>query len=121
MDFQRVEQAIADLKAGKMIIMNDDEDRENEGDLVIAAEKITPEVVNFMAMYGRGLICLTVTEKRAKQLKLSQMTQENTASFGTAFTISRLMPEMALRPGFPRQIVPKQYWMPSQRMRNLRI
>ncbi|NOY85266.1 MAG: bifunctional 3,4-dihydroxy-2-butanone-4-phosphate synthase/GTP cyclohydrolase II [Nitrospirae bacterium] len=88
MDFQRVEQAIADLKAGKMIIMNDDEDRENEGDLVIAAEKITPEVVNFMAMYGRGLICLTVTEKRAKQLKLSQMTQENTASFGTAFTIS---------------------------------
>ncbi|MEC4678087.1 MAG: bifunctional 3,4-dihydroxy-2-butanone-4-phosphate synthase/GTP cyclohydrolase II [Nitrospirota bacterium] len=88
MNFQRVEQAIADLKAGKMIIMNDDEDRENEGDLVIAAEKITPEVVNFMAMYGRGLICLTVTEKRAKQLKLSQMTQENTASFGTAFTIS---------------------------------
>ncbi len=88
MNFQRVEQAISDLKAGKMIIMNDDEDRENEGDLVIAAEKITPEVVNFMAMYGRGLICLTLTEKRAKQLKLSQMTQENTASFGTAFTVS---------------------------------
>lgn len=88
MNFQRVEQAIADLKAGKMVIMNDDEDRENEGDLVIAAEKITPEAVNFMATHGRGLICLTLTEKRAKLLKLSQMTQENTASFGTAFTVS---------------------------------
>lgn len=88
MDFQRVEQAIADFKMGKMVIMNDDEDRENEGDLIIAAEKITAEAVNFMAMYGRGLICLTITESRAKQLLLPPMTQENTASFGTAFTVS---------------------------------
>lgn len=88
MNFQRVEQAISDFKAGKMVIMNDDEDRENEGDLIIAAEKITPEIVNFMAIHGRGLICLTLTESRAKQLQLPQMAQENTASFGTAFTVS---------------------------------
>lgn len=88
MNFQRVEQAIADFKAGKMVIMNDDEDRENEGDLIIAAEKVTPEAINFMAIHGRGLICLTLTAACAKQLQLPQMTQENTASFGTAFTVS---------------------------------
>ncbi len=88
MNFQRVEQAIADIKAGKMVILKDDEDREDEGDLILAAEKITPEGVNFMAIHGRGLICLTVTKSRAKQLHLSPMTSENTSSFGTAFTIS---------------------------------
>ncbi|MFQ5543071.1 MAG: bifunctional 3,4-dihydroxy-2-butanone-4-phosphate synthase/GTP cyclohydrolase II [Nitrospiria bacterium] len=86
--FERVEAVIADIKAGKIIILSDDEDRENEGDLVVAAEKVTPETINFMAMHGRGLICLTLTEKRTKELQLSQMTSENTASFGTAFTIS---------------------------------
>ncbi|MBN4054122.1 bifunctional 3,4-dihydroxy-2-butanone-4-phosphate synthase/GTP cyclohydrolase II [Nitrospira defluvii] len=88
MKFQSVKEAIQDIKIGKMVILSDDEDRENEGDLVIAAEKITAEAVNFMARYGRGLICLTLTETRANQLQLTQMTQENTAAFGTAFTVS---------------------------------
>jgi len=88
MKFNTIEEAIADIKKGKMIILSDDEDRENEGDLVIAAEKVTPEIINFMAKYGRGLICLTLTEERTEQLQLAPMTQENTSSFGTAFTIS---------------------------------
>jgi 3,4-dihydroxy 2-butanone 4-phosphate synthase/GTP cyclohydrolase II len=88
MKFNTIEEAIADIKKGKMIILSDDEDRENEGDLVIAAEKVTPDVINFMAKYGRGLICLTLTEERTEQLQLAPMTQENTSSFGTAFTIS---------------------------------
>lgn len=88
MKFHTIEEAIADIKKGKMIILSDDEDRENEGDLVIAAEKVTPEIINFMAKYGRGLVCLTLTEERTEQLQLAPMTQENTSSFGTAFTIS---------------------------------
>ncbi len=88
MKFQNLKEAITDLKMGKMVILSDDEDRENEGDLVIAAEKITPEAVNFMARYGRGLICLTLNEGRANHLQLTQMTHENTAAFGTAFTVS---------------------------------
>jgi len=88
MKFHTIEEAIADIRHGKMIILSDDEDRENEGDLVIAAEKVTPEVINFMAKYGRGLICLTLTEERTEQLQLAPMAQENTSSFGTAFTIS---------------------------------
>jgi len=88
MRFQRVKEAIEDIKNGKMIILSDDEDRENEGDLVVAAEKVTPEIINFMALHARGLICLTLTQKHAKKLRLSQMTEDNTASFGTAFTIS---------------------------------
>lgn len=88
MKFHSIEEAIADIKKGKMIILSDDEDRENEGDLVIAAEKVSPEAINFMAKYGRGLVCLTLTEERTEQLQLGPMTQENTSSFGTAFTIS---------------------------------
>lgn len=88
MKFHTIEEAISDIKKGKMIILSDDEDRENEGDLVIAAEKVTPEAINFMAKYGRGLVCLTLTEERTEQLQLAPMTQENTSSFGTAFTIS---------------------------------
>lgn len=88
MKFHTIEEAIADIRNGKMIILSDDEDRENEGDLVIAAEKVTPDVINFMAKYGRGLICLTLTEERTEQLQLAPMAQENTSSFGTAFTIS---------------------------------
>lgn len=88
MKFHPIEEAIADIKQGKMIILSDDEDRENEGDLVVAAEKVTPEVINFMAKHGRGLICLTLTEERTEQLQLAPMAQENTSSFGTAFTIS---------------------------------
>jgi 3,4-dihydroxy 2-butanone 4-phosphate synthase/GTP cyclohydrolase II len=86
--FETIQEAIAEIKKGKMVILVDDEDRENEGDLVVAAEKVTPETINFMARYARGLICLTVTADRADQLSLPQMVQENTASFGTAFTVS---------------------------------
>ena len=85
-----VEAAILDIRAGKMVILVDDEDRENEGDLCIAAEAVTPEAINFMAKYGRGLICLSLTEERLEQLKLAMMVPdyENNSGFGTAFTIS---------------------------------
>ena len=71
-----------------MVILVDDEDRENEGDLCMAAEKITPEAINFMAKYGRGLICLSLTPERVEELKLPMMTDDNTSAFGTAFTVS---------------------------------
>jgi 3,4-dihydroxy 2-butanone 4-phosphate synthase/GTP cyclohydrolase II len=80
--------AIAEIQAGRMIVVVDDEDRENEGDLTLAAEFVTPEAINFMARYGRGLICLTLTEERADYLRLPPMSQENTSRFGTAFTES---------------------------------
>lgn len=85
-----VEAAIEDIRAGKMVVLVDDEDRENEGDLCIAAEKVTPEAINFMAKYGRGLICLSLTEKRLAMLRLSMMVPdyENNSGFGTAFTVS---------------------------------
>ncbi len=85
-----VEAAIADIRAGKMVILVDDADRENEGDLCIAAEKVTPEAINFMAKVGRGLICLSLTEETLERLNLSMMVpdHENTSGFGTAFTIS---------------------------------
>lgn len=88
MPLNSIEEAIEDLKQGKQIILVDDEDRENEGDLVIAAEKVTPEAVNFMAKYGRGLICLTLTKDRVEELGLSLMVKENTSNFKTAFTVS---------------------------------
>ncbi|MEJ2695653.1 MAG: bifunctional 3,4-dihydroxy-2-butanone-4-phosphate synthase/GTP cyclohydrolase II [Candidatus Sulfobium sp.] len=83
-----IEEAIEDMAAGRMVILVDDEDRENEGDLCMAAEKVTPEAINFMAKYGRGLICLSLTPERVDELKLPMMTGENTSSFGTAFTVS---------------------------------
>ncbi len=86
--FSSIEDAIEDVKQGKLIVIVDDEDRENEGDLMIAAEKCSPEVVNFMAKNGRGLICLTLTEQRTAQLGLPMMVQENQAQFGTPFTVS---------------------------------
>ncbi|HTI16668.1 MAG TPA: bifunctional 3,4-dihydroxy-2-butanone-4-phosphate synthase/GTP cyclohydrolase II [Trinickia sp.] len=79
---------IAELKAGRMVILVDEEDRENEGDLVLAAEFVTPEAINFMARYGRGLICLTLTQERCKQLNLPLMTYKNGTQYGTAFTVS---------------------------------
>jgi 3,4-dihydroxy 2-butanone 4-phosphate synthase/GTP cyclohydrolase II len=84
--FIDVIEAVAEFKAGRMIIVVDDEDRENEGDLTIAAEFCTPEAINFMARFGRGLICLTLTEERADYMRLGPMTQDNTSRFGTAFT-----------------------------------
>ncbi|MDR5853969.1 bifunctional 3,4-dihydroxy-2-butanone-4-phosphate synthase/GTP cyclohydrolase II [Caballeronia sp. LZ062] len=79
---------IAELKAGRMVILVDEEDRENEGDLIVAADFITPEAINFMARYGRGLICLTLTQERCKLLNLPLMTQRNGTQYGTAFTVS---------------------------------
>ena len=83
-----IEEAIADIKAGKVIIVVDDEDRENEGDFLTAARNVTPEIVNFMATHGRGLICAAVTEEKARELKLELMVSSNTALHETAFTVS---------------------------------
>ncbi|MBU00239.1 MAG: bifunctional 3,4-dihydroxy-2-butanone-4-phosphate synthase/GTP cyclohydrolase II [Gemmatimonadetes bacterium] len=88
MDFETVEKAIADIREGRMIIVADDEDRENEGDLVMAAAKVTPDHVNFMTKHGRGLICVALTDERADDLDLPLMTQRNTDPQETAFTIS---------------------------------
>lgn len=88
MCFSTIPDALEDLRQGKMLIVIDDEDRENEGDLTIAAEKVTPQVINFMAQYGRGLICLPMTGQRLDELKIPMMVQENTSSFETAFTVS---------------------------------
>ena len=82
------EEAIKEVKAGRMIILVDDEDRENEGDLMIAAEKVTPEAINFMAKYGRGLICLSMTGEKLDSLDLPLMVEHNTSQFGTGFTVS---------------------------------
>ena len=84
----QVEQAIADIRAGKLVIVADDENRENEGDLIGAAEKVTPEMINFMAMHARGLICLTLTPERCQALGLPQMAETNTETRETAFTVS---------------------------------
>ncbi len=83
-----IEQAIKDIKAGRMVILVDDEDRENEGDLTMAAEAVTPEAINFMARYGRGLICLSMTGETADRLDLPMMVENNTSSYGTGFTVS---------------------------------
>lgn len=83
-----IEPAIKAVKDGRVIIIVDDEDRENEGDLMVAAEKVTPDIINFMAKHGRGLICLPLTEQRLKELNLPLMVMDNTASFQTAFTVS---------------------------------
>jgi 3,4-dihydroxy 2-butanone 4-phosphate synthase/GTP cyclohydrolase II len=85
---ERVQRALADIRAGKMVILVDDEDRENEGDLTMAAELVTPEAINFMARHGRGLICLTLTEERIARLGLPMMVEHNRAPMGTAFTVS---------------------------------
>ena len=83
-----ITEIIEDIRAGRMVVLVDEEDRENEGDLVLAAEHVTPEAINFMAKFGRGLICLTLTEARCAQLGLGQMARSNKSSHGTAFTVS---------------------------------
>jgi 3,4-dihydroxy 2-butanone 4-phosphate synthase/GTP cyclohydrolase II len=85
MPFASIPEAIEEIRAGRMLVVVDDEDRENEGDLTIAASKITPEIINFMATHGRGLICLTLTEERCDTLRLPLMSPHNTSNFGTAF------------------------------------
>src|SRR5258706_10380806 len=83
--FATVEEALEEIRQGRQIVLVDDEDRENEGDLTMAAEKITPEAVNFMARYGRGLVCLALTEARCDELALPLMTPASTSNYGTAF------------------------------------
>src|SRR3984893_5329247 len=83
--FTDVPTAIEEVRSGRMIVIVDDEDRENEGDLMLAAEKVTPEAINFMAKFGRGLICLTLTEDRLAHLRIGPMSAENTSNYGTAF------------------------------------
>src|SRR5437763_12259063 len=82
------EEALAEIRAGRMIILMDDEDRENEGDLCVAAQRVSAEHINFMATHGRGLVCLSLTERRCDQLGLPMMVSENRAPLGTAFTVS---------------------------------
>src|SRR5205809_3999737 len=86
--FAAIEDAIAAFRSGRMVIVLDDEDRENEGDLTIAAEKVTPEAINFMARYGRGLICLSMTPERLDALELPLMVSQNSSQFDTAFCVS---------------------------------
>src|SRR5436305_10825720 len=86
--FATIEEAIEDIRAGKFVVVVDAPDRENEGDLTIAAQFCTPEAVNFMATHGRGLICLCLTEERCEELGLRQMTERNETPYGTAFTVS---------------------------------
>jgi 3,4-dihydroxy 2-butanone 4-phosphate synthase/GTP cyclohydrolase II len=88
MGLATIPEAIEDIKAGKFVIVVDDEDRENEGDFIMAAEKVTPEAINFMAVHGRGLICMPVTGERLDELKIPMMASNNTSHFGTAFTVS---------------------------------
>src|SRR5437588_12724282 len=89
MPLSTIEEAIAEIRRGRMVILMDDKDRENEGDLCMAAEKVTPEAINFMAKHGRGLICLTLTEKHADALELPlQSTRRGGPPLGTAFTVS---------------------------------
>jgi 3,4-dihydroxy 2-butanone 4-phosphate synthase / GTP cyclohydrolase II len=88
LEFASIEDAVGDLQAGRMIVVTDDEDRENEGDLIMAADMITPVAINFMATYGRGLICLAMTGERLDQLELAPMVPTNSALGGTAFTVS---------------------------------
>jgi len=85
---ERVDRSLADIAAGKIVILVDDEDRENEGDLVMAADKVTPEAINFMAVHGRGLVCVSLTSERVAELGLPMMVRDNASPYGTAFTVS---------------------------------
>ncbi|GAH43879.1 unnamed protein product, partial [marine sediment metagenome] len=86
--FATIPEAIEDIKSGRFVIIVDDESRENEGDLAMAAEKVAPEAINFMAKYGRGLICLPITKQRLDELGIPLMVQDNTSRHSTAFTVS---------------------------------
>src|SRR5262245_63486461 len=83
-----IEAAIEEIRQGRMLVVVDDEDRENEGDLVMAADRVTPEAINFMAKYGRGLICVPMTGERLDDLRITMMVADNTAPMGTAFTVT---------------------------------
>src|SRR3989442_4374395 len=85
--FATVEEAVEEIRQGRMVVLVDDESRENEGDLTLAAEKVTPDAINFMATHGRGLICLPMTGARLDQLQIPQMVERNTTQFSTAFCV----------------------------------
>ena len=105
----KIEAAIEDIKSGKLVIVVDDEDRENEGDFVTSAKNVTPEIINFMSKYGRGLICMPVSEKRCDELQLDLMVNENTALHATPFTVSvDLLGHGYCLPVFLRMTVQKQ-------------
>jgi len=87
-EIERVEHALSEIRQGRMVILVDDADRENEGDLVLAAQHVTPEAINFMAKNARGLICLSLTDDQVKRLGLPMMVQENESTYATAFTVS---------------------------------
>jgi 3,4-dihydroxy 2-butanone 4-phosphate synthase/GTP cyclohydrolase II len=86
MELNSIQEIISDISEGKMVVLMDDEDRENEGDLILAAEKVSPEAINFMATHARGLICLALNDERCKRLGLEQMVKNNGTELGTAFT-----------------------------------
>src|SRR5688500_12331781 len=88
MPIHPIEEIIEDIRLGKMVVMMDDEDRENEGDVIMAAEKVTPQHINFMARFARGLVCLPLTKARCEQLRLPLMVADNHSKFGTNFTLS---------------------------------
>jgi 3,4-dihydroxy 2-butanone 4-phosphate synthase/GTP cyclohydrolase II len=100
--FSSIEQALEDLRAGRFVVVVDDEDRENEGDLVMVAEKVSAQAINFMARHGRGLICLALTEERCDELDLPPMVAENTSNFGTA------SPRPTARPPSGRRSIPRR-------------
>ncbi|GFN24002.1 riboflavin biosynthesis protein RibBA [Thermanaeromonas sp. C210] len=119
--FNTIEEAIEDLKKGQMIVVVDDEDRENEGDVVAAAEKVTPEIVNFMATHARGLICVPMTGRRLDELGLELMVQENTDTLGTAFTVSVDAAEVTTGiSAYERAITIKKLIDPETRPQDLR-
>jgi hypothetical protein len=118
--FSRIEDAIAAIRAGQMVIVADDEDRENEGDLTMAAEKITPEAINFMAKYGRGLICLAMTPERLDELQIPLMVSNNSSRFETAFCVS-IEAGGVRRPESRLRIVRLRCSRPSTQPRNLPI
>ena len=106
--FTDVPDAIEEIRAGRMIVVVDDEDRENEGDLTLAAEKVTPEAINFMAKYGRGLVCLAMTEERLEHLNIGPMTAENTSQYGTAFC-EAIDARQGVTPVFPRTTAQERF------------
>ncbi|MDN5326785.1 MAG: 3,4-dihydroxy 2-butanone 4-phosphate synthase / cyclohydrolase [Moorella sp. (in: firmicutes)] len=121
MSFNTIEEAIAEIKAGRMVVVVDDEDRENEGDLVMAAARVTPEAINFMATHGRGLICVPMEGRRLDELKLEPMVNQNTESMGTAFTVSVDAAEVTTGiSAFERAATIKRLIDPSTRPEDLR-
>ena len=113
-----IKEILEDYKQGKMIILMDDENRENEGDLLVASEKVTKEDINFMATHGRGLICLTLTQQRCQQLNLPLMVSQNSDLHSTNFTVS-IEAASGVTTGIQHQTAQKQYSMQLQKMQNL--